>query len=114
MIIAILVYIPLALSMTAALSFAILHVGTLSAECPEQASAARISAFSIATGFAATGTGGVLLIGALMLIVPETHTIALAFCLGLAALCLGLGFSHAVATLGAVTQRNRQEPTEKA
>ncbi|WP_299141924.1 hypothetical protein [uncultured Tateyamaria sp.] len=97
-----LVYFNLALGAVAALAVMILRIAALAEICdagPERAHAAGIT---VATGFAAIGAGGVILIGAGLFVLPDAPYAALMLALGLAALCLGLGFTHAVGTLRAV------------
>lgn len=92
-------YLSGSLAALTALSFMILKIGALMADCPENGPAARTAAISIATGFAAIGAGGVLLIGAVLPLLPAQPVPAALVALGLAALCLGLGFTQAIATL---------------
>lgn len=99
MLIAILTYITLALGALIALATMILRIGALMAACPEKGAAARTVAMTVATGFAAIASGGVLLIGAVLPLFARDVVFALPVALGLAALCLGLGFTQAVSTL---------------
>ena len=87
------------LATLALLSAMILKIGALMADCPGGGPAARTAAITVATGFAAIGAGGVLLIGAALPLFAATPVPAAMVALGLAALCLGLGFTQAVATL---------------
>lgn len=102
MLVLILTYVTLALGALIALSGMILKIGTLLAACPQNTPATKAVAVTITTGFAAIGAGGVILIGAALPLLVKSPVLALMLGLGLAALCLGLGFSHAVATLRAV------------
>ena len=97
-------YATLAMSGVAALTIAILHIGQLLTPCPERGAAARITALTVACAFAAIGAGGVILIGALLPMLAETPLVGMPLALGLAILCLGLGFTQAVAQLHAVMQ----------
>ncbi len=109
-----LTYLFAGLLTVAALSFMILKIGALMSDCPVNGSdknsgknsgknpAARTAAITIATGFAAIGTGGVLLIGAVLPLLAEMPELGVALGLGFASLCLGLGFTQAIATLRAV------------
>jgi len=97
-----LVYFNLALGAVAALAVMILRIAALAEHCeagPERAHAAGIT---IATAFAAIGAGGVILIGAGLFALPSAPYAALMLALGFAALCLGLGFTHAIGNLRAV------------
>ncbi|MFT7593289.1 MAG: hypothetical protein ACI8R4_000602 [Paracoccaceae bacterium] len=102
MLILVLTYVILSLGTLITLSGMILKIGTLLADCPQTTPATKAVAVTIATGFAAIGAGGVILIGAALPVLSGSPVLALMLALGLAALCLGLGFSHALATLRAV------------
>lgn len=97
-----LLYVALSFACLATLSVMILRIGAMLAVCPQTGDAARAAAVTIATGFAAIGAGGVILIGALLPMFPEPALATFLLSLGLASLCLGLGFTHAIATLRAV------------
>jgi hypothetical protein len=109
-----LTYIILALGTLIALCLMILHIGKLMAHCPEDGGRARVAAITTATGFAAIGAGGVALVGAGLLIFQDVPIVGLLFALGFAALCLGLGFTQAIATLQAVMQRPERAETPVA
>lgn len=96
-------YTVLSLAGVALLCHIILRIGAMMGDCPNNGPAFRVSATSVATGFAAIGVGGTVLIGSLIVIVPNAPIAGFIIALGLAALCLGLGFTQAVATLRAVT-----------
>lgn len=98
-------YAIVAFASLVALSLMILRIGTLMATCPINGPAIKISALSIATAFAAIGAGGITLIAAGLIVFADAHILALAGCLGLASLCLGLGFTQAVATLRVVVDQ---------
>ncbi|MCZ4254559.1 hypothetical protein O4H53_03335 [Sulfitobacter sp. G21635-S1] len=102
MILLALIYLLLAFGALAALCIMILRIGAMIGTCPQTGAAARAAAVTIATGFAAIGTGGVILIGALLPLAVSGPVISFLLALGLASLCLGLGFTHAVGTLRAV------------
>ncbi|MEM6304612.1 MAG: hypothetical protein AAF744_07830 [Pseudomonadota bacterium] len=95
-------YILLAFGALTALCSMILRIGALIGHCPDSSAKARTAAITIATGFAAIGAGGVILIGALLPVFQEAPLTGFMLALGFAALCLGLGFTHAVGTLRAV------------
>lgn len=102
----ILSYALVAFTMLIALCIMLLRIGAMMADCPINGPRMRISAITIATGFAAIGAGGVALIGAgLIVALPQTSLFGLSAALGLAALCLGLGFTQAVATLRALGEQ---------
>ena len=65
---------------------------------------ARAASVTIATGFAAIGAGGVILIGAILPMMEQAPLAGFLGALGFAALCLGLGFTQAVGTLRALMQ----------
>ena len=101
---ALIIYFGIATLMVAAMTAMILKIGQLLAECPDNGPAVRAASITIATGYAMIGIGGVGLIGAC---ITFTNTLlALSAALGMAAICLGLGFTHAIATLRAVVQDN--------
>lgn len=94
-------YIGLSLLMVTAMVLMILKIGKLLGDCPASGRAARAASVTIATGYGMIGLGGVALIGAASALL-DMGAIGLLPSLGLAALCLGLGFGHAIATLRAV------------
>lgn len=95
-------YAAISLSVLLVLAIMILRIGSILGECPETGQAAKSAAITIATGYSAIGAGGVLLIASVLPILARDAAIALIPALGLAVICLGLGFTHAIATLRAV------------
>jgi len=95
-------YIALGFGGLAALAIMILRIGALLGECPQSRATARAGAVTIATGFSAIGAGGVILIGAALALLAQAPMAGFLVALGFAALCLGLGFTHAISTLRAV------------
>lgn len=95
------VYIPVSLTVLAILTGMILYVGSLVGDCPQNRARAKAVSVTIATGFAAIGAGGVIMIGAVLPVLVDAPLAALMVALGFAALCLGLGFTHAMGTLRA-------------
>ena len=102
MLILALLYIALGFGALAALAVMILRIGSLLGECPQSRAIARTGAVTIATGFSAIGAGGVILIGATLPLLADAPMVGFLTALGLAALCLGLGFTQAIGTLCAV------------
>ncbi len=102
MILVALSYVLLAFGALTALCIMILRIGALLGDCPQTRAVARAGAITITTGFAAIGAGGVILIGAILPLMHQKPLVAFLIALGFAALCLGLGFTHAVGTLRAV------------
>jgi len=98
-------YIVIATATLTVLSGMILKIGSLIGDCPDSKRVAKVTSVTIATGYAAIGAGGVICIGAILPLVSQFHEAGLMFALGLAALCLGLGFTHAVSTLRAVVMQ---------
>jgi hypothetical protein len=96
-------YLGLALLMLLAMALMILKIGTLLGECPQSGRAAKAGAVTIASGYAMVGLGSVILLGAAIPLL-EGGLLALLATLGLVAICLGLGFSHAVAILRVVVR----------
>ncbi|MEP1793023.1 hypothetical protein [Parasphingorhabdus sp.] len=99
-----LLYIALGFGALSVLALMILRIGALLGHCPHSRDTARAAAITIATGFAAIGAGGVILIGATLLLLPDAPLAGFLGALGFAALCLGLGFTQAIGTLRAVMQ----------
>ena len=102
MIVLAVLYIALGFGALIALAAMILRIGTMLAECPDSGPTVRAAAVTIATGFAAIGAGGVILIGAVLPLLADAPLAGFLAALGFAALCLGLGFTQAVGTLRAV------------
>lgn len=94
-------YFNLGLGAVAALTIMIIRIGALIGECPQAQARAQAVAVTIATGFAAIGAGGVILIGAILPFAVDAPFAGLMLALGFAALCLGLGFTHAMGSLRA-------------
>ena len=98
----------------ATLCLILMKIGTLMATCPVNGPAIRISALTVVTGFGAIGTGGVALIGAILPIIAHSGANALLVTLGLALLCLGLGFTQAMTTLQSVVKTLPKPDTQAA
>ena len=94
-------YLTSALGTVMLLTLMILRIGALVGDCPVAQARARAVSITIATGFAAIGAGGVIMIGAVLPALGDASFAALMLALGFAALCLGLGFTHAMGTLRA-------------
>ncbi|UWR23070.1 hypothetical protein [Sulfitobacter sp. S190] len=105
----IVVYLVFGLAALSALVIMILQIGNMLADCPKNAAAARTAAVTIATGFAAIGGGGIILVAAIMPLGAASPTGAVLAASGFVAACLGLGFTHAIGTLRAVLQDARAE-----
>jgi len=103
MTLAIILYFPLAIGTLVALATMILKVGKSMDACPDSPATVRPAALTIVTGFVSMGLGGVVVIGAAMVALDLGAAFTLLAGLGLACLTLGVGFSHSVATLRAVT-----------
>lgn len=108
MLVSLLSFVGLSIIALVALTKMILVIGTMQQTCPENGPVARLVSVTVATGFCAIGAGGVLLIAAALPILADAPVIGFFVGLGLAILCLGLGFSHAVNTL-----RLMLKPAEK-
>lgn len=103
-------YVILAFAALIALCIMILKIGNMIGECPASAARARAASVTIATGFAAIGAGGVILIGAILPMAAHAPAAAFLVALGMASLCLGLGFTHAIGTLRVVMQGEDATP----
>ncbi len=101
-------YVALAFGGLIALCMMILRIGAMIGTCPDSGAAAKAAAVTIATGFAAIGAGGVILIGALLPLNEGQPIVAFLLASGFASLCLGLGFTHAIGTLRAVMMHRDQ------
>lgn len=97
----VILYFNLGLGAVAALVAMILRIGALAGNCPQTRERAYVNTLSIATGFAAIGAGGVLMVGATLPLIAGGLFAALMLPLGFVALCLGLGFTHAMGILRA-------------
>jgi len=95
-------YFAAALAVLIALALMILAITRALADCPEKGPRARAAGITIATGYLALGGGAVLLIGAFASL--EAGLEIIFFCLGLACIVLGLGFTQAVTMLRAVVE----------
>jgi hypothetical protein len=105
-----LAYVLLAFGALATLCLMILRIGTLMGQCPTTGAAARTAALTIATGYAAIGAGGVILVGALIPLLADAPLMGFLLALGFASLCLGLGFTNAMATLRAALSPAQPQP----
>lgn len=114
MLVAILSFIAISMVTLVALTRMILLIGAMQQDCPENGPAARLVAVTVATGFCAIGAGGVFLIAAGFPMLMQAPVVAFFVGLGLAVLCLGLGFSHAVNTLRLMLQNMRERVTAPA
>lgn len=114
MLIPALFYLGLSLAILVALSLMILRIGTLLSDCPQRGRIIHAAAVTIATGFAAIGLGCVVLIGAVLPLFANDLMITVPLAVGFSALCLGLGFSNAIATLRQVGLGPDQAPVPAA
>jgi len=84
----------------AGLSYMIFQIGHALSDCPTTGRAARAGSLTIVTGFIAIGTGAVMIMAAGVFTTFASIGIEAAFAaIGLSLLGLGLGFTHAIATL---------------
>lgn len=104
------IYLFLSLGMVVAMTMMILKIGHLLGDCPDTGMAARTASVTIATGYAMVAIGGVVLIGAGLASFDRTGAEGLLPGIGLAAICLGLGFTHAIATLREVVREAVSPP----
>lgn len=99
----VLIYFSTAFGVTALLTAMILRIGAMMSHCPERGPAAWVASITVATGFATIGLGASLLVGGLIPMLNWADSaMAAVFAAGFVTLCLGLGFSQAVATLRTV------------
>lgn len=84
----------------AGLSYMIFKIGEALTDCPIAGRAARAGALTIVTGFVAIGTGAVMIVAAGIFTAFSGISVdAILASIGLSLLGLGLGFTHAIATL---------------
>ncbi len=107
-------FVGLALAALVVLTRMILLIGAMQQDCPQSGPRARLVSVTVATGFCAIGAGGVLLIAAAFPFLAGQPVMAFFVTLGLAVLCLGLGFSHAVNTLRLMLQPAAERAGAKA
>ena len=102
----VIIYFTVAFCALAGLSAMIFQIGKALADCPATGRAARTGALTIISAFIAIGTGGILLVaGGAITVLPFASLPGLMLALGIAILCLGLGFTNAVAALRDVVAR---------
>ena len=106
-------YPVLAFGTLGVLGWMILRIGALLGDCPQSQARARAAAVTIATGYLAIGAGGVIL-GAAAAVLAGAGLPVIIGVLGFVVLCLGLGFTNAVATLRAVIAPQPQPQAEAA
>lgn len=100
------VYFGLATLALCVLGAMIFRIGDALTDCPATGRAARAGAMTIVTGFGAIGGGAVIIGGAAALaLLPLMNGAGVMAALGFTVLCLGLGFTQAVATLRDVIAR---------
>lgn len=107
------IYLTIGLILVASMARMILRIGHAMGNCPVSKRAAKTAATTIAAGYSMIGFGGVALIGSL---IPsfDIQLWAILPALGMAAICLGLGFTHAANILRAVVRdatSQRHEPS---
>ena len=112
---ALLIYALCAFGTLAVLGWMILKIGSLLGDCPLSRARAKAASVTIATGYLAIGAGGVVLGGAAAVYLSSEMVMVIGV-LGFVMLCLGLGFSNAIATLRAVVAppqaQERQDPVD--
>ena len=92
------------------LALMITHIGKVLGECPDAVPGFRAAVATICTAFVAIGTGGVFLAAVVVALLANEAIFALFVGLGVASLCLGLGFTQAIANLRAVVKLPIAEP----
>ncbi|WP_341368171.1 hypothetical protein [Yoonia sp. BS5-3] len=108
------VYFALAACALASLSAMIFKIGEALAGCPSTGRAAKAGSLTIVTGFVAIGGGAILIIAAgVFMTLNEIAVEGAMAALGLSILCLGLGFTHAIATLRDVVAQAAQRAAEQ-
>ncbi|MEM8979458.1 MAG: hypothetical protein AAGD04_08230 [Pseudomonadota bacterium] len=93
------IFFPFSMAILACLCFVILDLGRRMEDCPVTGQAAPPAAIAIAVAFVAIGFGGVGLGAAALIALQDFGLVGVFGLLGFMSLCLGLGFSNAVAHL---------------
>ncbi len=101
------IYFTASFGLLAILNLIVLRIGAAMGACPQTGQIARAASVTLATGFAAIGGGAVLMIAAALPLL-QGGAPATMLAMGLAALVLGLGFSHAMTLLRHAVQPARQ------
>ncbi|MEJ8562844.1 hypothetical protein QTO30_17590 [Yoonia sp. GPGPB17] len=84
----------------AGLSYMIFRIGDALSDCPATGRAAKAGSLTIVTGFVAIGTGAVMIIAAgIFTALAGINVETVLAAIGVSLLGLGLGFTHAIATL---------------
>ncbi len=84
----------------AGLSYMIFRIGEALSDCPATGRAAKAGSLTIVTGFVAIGTGAVMIIAAgVFTALAGINVETVLAAIGVSLLGLGLGFTHAIATL---------------
>lgn len=98
-------YFAIAFAVLIGLAVMILNIGKDIGVCPVSGRVARAASKVIAVGFLAIGLGGVMLAAIALPVLSAAPQIGLLAGLGIVCLCLGLGFSQAMANLRQVADR---------
>ena len=81
------------------LAIVLVLVGRAAGDCPQIGGAARVATLVVTTGFAAIGTGVVLLIASTLPVLMQGEIMGLYVALGLVGIALGIGFYSAASAL---------------
>lgn len=92
-------YFGCALTALIGLTYMIVSIGKDVGSCPHTTQVARVTAKVVSVGFAGIGLGGVILGAAALPAFEAAPTVGLLIGLGFTCLCLGLGFTQAIANL---------------
>lgn len=92
------------------LAIMITRIGKVLGDCPDAVPGFRAAIATICTAFVTIGTGGVFLAAIVVALMANEAILALFVGLGVASLCLGLGFTQAIANLRAVVKLPQAAP----
>ncbi|MGV6838661.1 MAG: hypothetical protein ACWA40_00560 [Planktomarina sp.] len=85
------------------LTYMIVNIGS----CPHTAQVARVTAKVVSVGFAGIGLGGVILGAAALPAFEAAPKVGLLIGLGFVCLCLGLGFTQAMANIRRIVDESK-------
>ncbi len=92
-------FLPIAFAALVLLAIVLVVVGRAAGDCPQIGGAARVATLVVTTGFAAIGTGVILLIAASLPVLMQGQVMGLYVALGLVGIALGIGFYNAASAL---------------
>ena len=92
-------FLSIAFAGLVSLAVVLVLIGRAAGDCPQIGGAARPATLVVTTGFAAIGTGVILLIAATLPVLMQGLVMGLYVALGLVGIALGIGFYNAAGAL---------------